>query len=78
MRNVNGIVIPSTIRICAQLIKCPKIVNRSKPNKYSHCGVDLSAINQLSISYYYDVEPSTLKCEKLSDPFEILTLCFDT
>uniref|UniRef100_F1KVV2 Protein arginine N-methyltransferase 10 n=1 Tax=Ascaris suum TaxID=6253 RepID=F1KVV2_ASCSU len=78
VRNPAGIVIPSVVHVRAQLVGCPKIVRRSKPQKSAHKGVDLSVIDELAISYYYDIEPSTLEYSKLSRPFDLLTLHFDS
>ncbi|KHN76213.1 Arginine N-methyltransferase [Toxocara canis] len=78
LRNPSGIVIPSCVRIRAQLLSCLKIVRRSKPQRSAHQGVDLSAIDELALTYYYDIEPSTLSYEKLSEPFDLLTLRFDS
>lgn len=39
-----------------QVVNCPDIVKRSKPCPSAYQGVDLSAIHDLAISFYYDIE----------------------
>ncbi|VDN43825.1 unnamed protein product [Gongylonema pulchrum] len=76
--NERAIFIPSTIIAQGQLISCPEIVHKSKPCPQAYQGVDLSVINDLAITFYYDIERSTLVHEVYSAPFDLITLPFDT
>ncbi|VDN40616.1 unnamed protein product, partial [Gongylonema pulchrum] len=58
--NERAIFIPSTIIVQGQLISCPEIVHKSKPCPQAYQGVDLSVINDLAITFYYDIEPVPL------------------
>ncbi|EJD75274.1 hypothetical protein LOAG_17545 [Loa loa] len=77
LSNRQAQVIPSKISVMGQIVSCPDIVKRSKPCPSAYQGVDLSAINDLAISFYYDIEPSVLKHEVFSNPFELLAFRFD-
>uniref|UniRef100_A0A158Q7Y0 TPR_REGION domain-containing protein n=1 Tax=Elaeophora elaphi TaxID=1147741 RepID=A0A158Q7Y0_9BILA len=77
LSNQQAQIIPSKISVMAQILSCPDIVKRSKPCPSAYQGVDLSAINDLAISFYYDIELSILKHEVFCNPFELMTIRFD-
>ncbi|VDK69933.1 unnamed protein product [Onchocerca ochengi] len=77
LSNEKAQVIPSKISVMGQIVSCPDIIKRSKPCPSAYQGVDLSAINDLAISFYYDIELSVLKHELFSDPFELMAFQFD-
>ncbi|VIO95544.1 Uncharacterized protein BM_BM9023 [Brugia malayi] len=77
LSNGQAHIIPAKISVMGQIVSCPDIVKRCKPCPSAYQGVDLSAINDLAISFYYDIELSVLNHEVFSDPFELMALRFD-
>ncbi|VDK75418.1 unnamed protein product [Litomosoides sigmodontis] len=77
LSNQHAQIIPSKVSVMGQIVSCPDIVKRSKPCPSAYQGVDLSAISDLAISFYYDIELSVLKHEVFSNPFELMTIRFD-
>ncbi|VDO59159.1 unnamed protein product [Onchocerca flexuosa] len=77
LSNKKAQVIPSKISVMGQIVSCPDIIKRSKPCPSAYQGVDLSAINDLAISFYYDIELSVLKHDLFSNPFELMAFQFD-
>ncbi|CAG9529597.1 unnamed protein product [Cercopithifilaria johnstoni] len=77
LSNQQAQIIPSKISVMGQIVSCPDIVKRSKPCPSAYQGVDLSAITDLAISFYYDIELSVLKHEVFSNPFELMAIRFD-
>lgn len=56
LSNQQAQIIPSKVLVMGQIVSCPDIVKRSKPCPSAYQGVDLSAISDLAISFYYDIE----------------------